>query len=561
MNHPLRLTLALGLLTLGSCKSNNNGPCSNDQGCNTPQKCCSGACVDVNTSTLHCGACGNACGTTNAASRCTAGVCALTCSSGFGDCDSNPKNGCETTLATSTAHCGMCGHACASANATEVCDRNVCERTSCTSGYGDCNLNTADGCETNLKVSLAHCGLCGKKCEILNGTPECAAASCNVLGCDVGFGDCDMNPATGCETVLASSDQNCSACGMACAAGMHCKLGKCVAPELVFYGGLINVMSTIPSGQVSAFNVDTRAWASVSALAADGGLDVPAARFGHAAAWDSAGQQMLVFGGTLANNQPADNSLWSLDYGGAKPVWKKLSPTGGPPPTRNAPGVAFDTASRTLILFGGNDNIGNALNDVWVLDVATLAWSQRLDEGAPSPRGGAAMVWDAPKQRALVGLGIDGNSQALGGFWAFDLSSTDGGAWSVLTAPDGPSPRITAGFLGTAHPLQVWGGADEMLTPYFDLFTLDDVDGGTAQAWTQSQPANVPEGRAYALTTSAGQRRFLFGGFAYDQFLGDITPFDDVWELGGDAGWSRIADGGVNRVHPGIFFGSVVARE
>lgn len=555
--------LVVTLVAVTGCSKTSSGPCTDDRGCAAPaNKCCNGTCVDLLTSALHCGACATACGAQNAAARCSAGVCGLTCSSGFGDCNAINKDGCETPLATSTSHCGMCGHLCSSTNATSVCDRSLCERSSCNSGYGDCNQDAADGCEVDLQVSLLHCGKCGHACEILNGAPDCANGNCSVASCNASFGDCDQDAVTGCEVDLASSDANCSACGMACPTGQHCRLSKCVAPELVFYGGLINILSTTPTptGQVSAFNIDTRSWSSIPAGNPDAGT-APAPRFGHVAVWDSTAQQMVVWGGYLANNAPADDDVWALDYAGTAPTWKKLTVSGGPPPIRGLMGSAWDKTSRTLTIFGGGDpgSTTTARSDLWQLDLAALKWTERTDPDGPSPRVFASMVWDSVGQRALVGLGADVSSVPQPGFWAFDPSSTDGGAWSVLTATNAPSPRSSASFLGAAQPLQLWGGVDDMLNPYFDLFTLGSLDPDAGEAWTASQPLNPPDGRGYNLATSAGDRRLIFGGFAYSST--GIVQFNDVWELDADAGWNRIADGGVPRVHPGMALGSVIARE
>lgn len=44
------------------------------------------------------------------------------CPPGFASCDGNPANGCETELAASNAHCGACGHACGD----QVCTAGTC---------------------------------------------------------------------------------------------------------------------------------------------------------------------------------------------------------------------------------------------------------------------------------------------------------------------------------------------------------------------------------------------------------------------------------------------------
>jgi hypothetical protein len=51
-----------------------------------------------------------------------AGLCQPVCSSGYGNCDGNNSNGCETTLGT-TAHCANCTNVCTTG---QTCTNNVC---------------------------------------------------------------------------------------------------------------------------------------------------------------------------------------------------------------------------------------------------------------------------------------------------------------------------------------------------------------------------------------------------------------------------------------------------
>jgi len=48
----------------------------------------------------------------------------------------------------------------------------------CLSGWGDCNANASDGCETSLET-LGHCGGCGSSCALeLNATVACTGGAC-----------------------------------------------------------------------------------------------------------------------------------------------------------------------------------------------------------------------------------------------------------------------------------------------------------------------------------------------------------------------------------------------
>ncbi|MEZ4389578.1 MAG: hypothetical protein R3A48_00670 [Polyangiales bacterium] len=236
--------------------------------------------VDTRTDGAHCGACGTVCRAgANQSSRCAAGACAVSCNAGYADCDGDPANGCEADLSApatcgactnrcaaptslcqasngqpacvsscggatpmecggrcvdpqaDVANCGGCGNACAAGpNSTATCAAGRCGIT-CAAGFGDCDNNPANGCETDLSTSAGNCGACGTTCASgANGTGRCVAGRCGIA-CAAGFGDCDNDPANGCETDLSSSAGNCGACGTACAAGANataqCAEGAC----------------------------------------------------------------------------------------------------------------------------------------------------------------------------------------------------------------------------------------------------------------------------------------------------------------------------------------------
>lgn len=162
---------------------------------------------------------------------CAAGVCSLTCTTGFGNCDMNPANGCETDLRTSAMHCGACGNACPSGpSGTSTCTGGTCSVT-CNAGYGNCNGVVSDGCEVDLNTNPLHCGMCNRRCAAAtNATAGCSAGTCTIV-CAANFGNCDGNGLNGCETPLASDVMNCGACGRVCPAAPGatavCRSGTC----------------------------------------------------------------------------------------------------------------------------------------------------------------------------------------------------------------------------------------------------------------------------------------------------------------------------------------------
>jgi hypothetical protein len=184
-------------------------------------------CVNTSSDLSNCGACGNACPSpANSAGTCSGGACGITCTAGFGNCDAMAANGCETNLNTTASACGACGHACALPHATAGCAAGTCTVARCDTGFGDCDGNPANGCETDLNTTVGACGTCGNTCNVPNATAACAAGACVVASCNAGSADCNAMAADGCETPT-TSNTNCGACGVVCAAGTRCAGGTC----------------------------------------------------------------------------------------------------------------------------------------------------------------------------------------------------------------------------------------------------------------------------------------------------------------------------------------------
>ena len=195
-----------GSCGIKECKGN-FGDCDNDakNGCETP--------LD---SLANCGGCNMPC---NKAS-CAGGVCsAVVCNALTADCNGDEVD-CEVNLATDVNNCGGCGRGCsfttATPNATLACVDSTCD-AECTSGYADCDEDYATGCETALDTTAVHCGMCGRNCSTLLAhvaQATCLVGNCGIVTCANGWGDCDNNPANGCERNTAvegpcNPDTNC----------------------------------------------------------------------------------------------------------------------------------------------------------------------------------------------------------------------------------------------------------------------------------------------------------------------------------------------------------------
>ncbi len=207
--------------------------CTAGSACPTGQTCCGGACVDTQRNTAHCGVCNGGCAVPNATPACMNGACAVaTCTAPFADCDASATSGCETNTLTSVAHCGGCGMACAArANSVASCAAGRCAYE-CATGFADCDGDAANGCEVDTRTTLGHCGACGRACAPPNATAACVAGACAVASCNAGVGDCDAKATNGCETDTRATVAHCGACGAACPSRDNalsaCSAGRCV---------------------------------------------------------------------------------------------------------------------------------------------------------------------------------------------------------------------------------------------------------------------------------------------------------------------------------------------
>lgn len=179
---------------------------------------CAGNCVDSSADNQNCGGCGQPC---DAGKVCVDSSCISPCPAPQVDCGS----GC-TDLLTDPSNCGSCGEVCSFVNAIATCANAACALGACTAGWGNCDLDDANGCETDLQQSTQHCGWCGNVCSApSNATAICELGNCGFV-CNGGFTRCgDI-----CVDVL-SDPNHCGSCDAPlCPEGASCANGDCHCP-------------------------------------------------------------------------------------------------------------------------------------------------------------------------------------------------------------------------------------------------------------------------------------------------------------------------------------------
>jgi len=162
---------------------------------------------------------------------------------------------------------------------------------------------------------------------------------------------------------------------------------------------------------------------------------VPSEREGFRLAFDPGSQKVILFGGSIANQDFHDDT-WTWDG----TSWARLA-TGQQPSARYGVGLSLDPAGR-LLLFGGAvpkpdagpGEAGIPQGDTWSL--ASGTWTRLTPATAPPARANAAMAYDYKLRRPVI---FGGNEcPFISDTWAFD-----GSAWKLVNG-GGPSPRSSA---------------------------------------------------------------------------------------------------------------------
>jgi hypothetical protein len=278
-----------------------------------------------------------------------------------------------------------------------------------------------------------------------------------------------------------------------------------------------------PSAVASATGGATAA-GTVMETASPTGRDLapsPPTRFAASMAYDAASRTVVLFGGqasySAGGQYLADTWLWDGHR------WSQAHPAVSPPP-RMAAAMAYDAANGTVVLFGGEGNVSpyqiGPLGDTWTWDGST--WSQRHPTTSPAARRSAALA-SYPPQRGVVLFGGDSSVGRVPNF-VNEMWLWNGQTWSRLHT--GPTPSVT-----TPAAL-VYDDAMASLVLYdFDrqgagIWTWSD------SGWMQRHPTVMPPLRdSGALGYDPLSRTVvLFGG---EDLLRDPPYLSDTWTWDG----------------------------
>jgi len=241
----------------------------------------------------------------------------------------------------------------------------------------------------------------------------------------------------------------------------------------------------------------------------------------------SDGTYMYVFGGKTGNSGGvALNDLWRFD--GA--AWTEMTANGaaGSPPERDKAGVTWDFARNKLIVFGGQDGVGNLLDDTWEWDPVSNLWTDISPVLSPSARRFHSISYDPTTTGILMFGGLDGTAAHLDDTWLF----LGGNTW-VPMAPTVVPPTRRQHHLVTrpdVGDVLLVGGQNATLSA--PAKWRRDTHSWNGSDWVQILTATEPQGVvANDATYDLARQRVVMpsgnGGTPANQFNG-VSEFDTL---------------------------------
>lgn len=255
----------------------------------------------------------------------------------------------------------------------------------------------------------------------------------------------------------------------------------------------------------------------------------PGPRYEHAMQYNPATNRLFVFGGR--NDSQTFNDVWALNLDTL--AWRQLAANAQvvAPPARFSAVMIVDEAGENLYIATGHTQDGQNFNDVWKLNLASETWTDLTASAGPPP----AARYGGP------GGNLGGNLVTTHGFgstryddtWRFNLATEQ---WENIT-PGGALPLRRCLFAAAPAEtnLVIHGGCASGFGDCFldDTWLLDTA----ANAWQQVLSDVKPAGRQYHSLAAAGANQvILFGGQDASR-----AARNDVWVLNLDSGsWQPI---------------------
>jgi hypothetical protein len=255
----------------------------------------------------------------------------------------------------------------------------------------------------------------------------------------------------------------------------------------------------------------------------------PPARGLASMAYDAATRTVVLFGGDKLI-APCGCTNFSDTWTWNGTTWTKQAPAVHPP-ARFWASMAYDAATGTVVLFGGS-NGNRDFGDTWTWNGTT--WTRQHPATSPPALCCGSMAYDAATRTVVLFGGQLGTGGLVADTWTWD-----GTTWTQQHPATSPPARLAASMAYDAATgtVVLWGGFNRADTHFFgNTWTWN----GTT--WTKQHPATSPEAgiEASMAYDAATGTVVVFGGEDRDG-----TFFGNTWTWNGTT-WTRQAPA----VHP-----------
>ena len=276
------------------------------------------------------------------------------------------------------------------------------------------------------------------------------------------------------------------------------------------------VVSVAPAtdGTMASFRWNGTAWTQQASSAGAIITDV-------ASAYDASRSALVAYAWDRATTQASVLLDEVFEYSAS--TWS--NPNQGTPSPRVGASMIYSAVDATMMMLGGA--VGNfagadRIVDLWTWDGSV--WSQPSPEITPAVRSNAGIAFDSDRQQVVVFGGI-GPTGALADTWLWD-----GFTWTQASPAHSPPPRFAAGmsFDALTGLVVLFGGTSSDGTLLGDTWTWNGSD------WSLLSPATSPSPRAASAMTfdEARNQILLFGGVDSDTENAETWLFDGTsWTM------------------------------
>lgn len=218
----------------------------------------------------------------------------------------------------------------------------------------------------------------------------------------------------------------------------------------------------------------------------------PGTRASHAAAYDTARDRLVVFGGEdfVSGAFRFLSDTW--EYSPATNTW--TAPNVTAPPARALAAMAYDPVRGVSVLFGGTNDFSstNFFSDTWEWNGSS--WRQATTTTGPSGRRQAQLAWDGNRQRIVLHGGYDSSNAVMTDTWEWN-----GTAWTQRTGI-GTGPARAAGALvfdSARNVLVLTAGLNTIQATSTDLTTWELGASWAMRTTSGTAPARYATATTY----------------------------------------------------------------